>query len=144
MFDANCRMSQIVRLGLGLMETIRTSRFRVQKKIHHPIFISLFTRKDVCFIHQLNSQYMPATRSGKYYFKCLSTKITFSMQWSKELFVQWSISLYSRGRQYHRQFLWCYRGINICQARLLLFSAQISKLTTQGLNSETKGAELML
>ena len=31
-----------------------------------------------------------------------------------------------------------------CQARLLLFSAQISKLNSQGLNSETKGAELTL
>ena len=31
-----------------------------------------------------------------------------------------------------------------CQAQLLLFSAQISKLNYQGLNSETKGAELTL
>ena len=31
-----------------------------------------------------------------------------------------------------------------CQAWLLLFSAHISKLISQGLNSETKGAELTL
>ena len=37
-----------------------------------------------------------------------------------------------------------YIELNYCQARLLLFSAQIFKLYSQSLNSETKGAELML
>ena len=34
--------------------------------------------------------------------------------------------------------------IKDCQARLLLISAQISKFHSQSLNSEMKGAELML